>query len=231
MVKITREKFKTWGNVFDAFTERNLFKLASEGHFKELKSPISIGKEANIFSAKKEGKDIIVKIYRLETCDFKKMFDYIKYDTRYLNLKKNRRRIIFTWTQREYRNLLKAREIGLNVPTPLTFKENIIVMEMVGDPAPMLKDSPPDDPKKFMDKVVDMIAKLYKAGLVHGDLSPFNILNNNETPFFIDFSQCTPVKSQNATELIERDIKNIIVYAKKEGYQLDEKKVREKIIR
>ncbi|MBU0461079.1 MAG: serine protein kinase RIO, partial [Nanoarchaeota archaeon] len=66
MAKTVREKFKTYGNVFDQFTIRNLFELSSKGYFEEMKSPISIGKEANIFSAEKQdGTKIIVKIYRL----------------------------------------------------------------------------------------------------------------------------------------------------------------------
>jgi serine/threonine-protein kinase RIO1 len=76
MAKISKEKWKVWGNVFDEFTFRTLFKLASQGHFEELKSPVSIGKESNIFSAKKSKENIIIKIYRLETCDFNKMYDY-----------------------------------------------------------------------------------------------------------------------------------------------------------
>ena len=71
MAKITREKYKTRNNVFDAFTERNLFELASKGLFdEETMSPIKIGKEANVFSVTKDGEKRVVKIYRLETCDF-----------------------------------------------------------------------------------------------------------------------------------------------------------------
>ena len=55
MVKKTREKWKTYENVFDQFTLRTLFKLSSQGHFDELKSPISIGKEANVFTAETKG--------------------------------------------------------------------------------------------------------------------------------------------------------------------------------
>ena len=74
-----KEKFKTMHNVFDEFTNRTLFKLISEGYIEGLESPISIGKEANIFSAKrKDSSRVIVKIYRLENCDFNKMDDYIK---------------------------------------------------------------------------------------------------------------------------------------------------------
>ena len=117
MPKITREKFKSMHNVFDEFTNRAIFKLISQGHFDGLQSPISIGKEANIFTALKGDRKVIVKIYRLETCDFNKMYDYIKEDPRYVNLKGKKRKIIFAWVQREFRNLLIARQASVNVPT------------------------------------------------------------------------------------------------------------------
>ncbi|MBW2972121.1 serine protein kinase RIO [Candidatus Woesearchaeota archaeon] len=232
MAKITREKFKTWGNVFDNFTIRLLFELSSKGHFDELKSPVSIGKEANVFTATtEEGKPIIVKIYRLETCDFNRMYDYIKYDARYLNLKAKRREIIFSWAQREYRNLMKAREAGARVPLPIRCTNHVLLMEHIGDsePAPKLKDAHPEDPEKFMEKVFDYMKKMYKAGLVHGDLSEFNILNHKENPVFIDMSQGTITKSANAEELLQRDIKNMCRFAKKLGLKLDEEEVADKI--
>ena len=81
------EKFKTMHNVFDDFTNRTIFKLITEGHFRGLESPISIGKESNVFSALTEDeRRVIIKIYRLETCDFNRMYDYIKDDPRYFGL-------------------------------------------------------------------------------------------------------------------------------------------------
>jgi len=53
LMAVTREKFKVYKNVFDNFTELTLFKLASQGHFEELKSPIFVGKESNVFTASK----------------------------------------------------------------------------------------------------------------------------------------------------------------------------------
>jgi len=44
-----REKFKTRHDVFDEFTNRTIFKLITEGHFRGLESPINIGKESNVF--------------------------------------------------------------------------------------------------------------------------------------------------------------------------------------
>ncbi len=212
MAKITKEKFKTYGNVFDEFTNLNLFKLSSQGFFDHMVSTVQIGKESNVFSAvTKEDKQIIVKIYRLENCNFNLMYDYIKADPRYIGLKKKKRQIIFSWTQREYRNLLIAREGGVNVPIPLKFMHNIILLEFIGhkDPAPQLKNKMPTNPEEFYKKVIDNYKKLLKVELVHGDLSQFNILNHDDEPVFIDFSQSAPLKSPRGKELLQRDIKNL----------------------
>ena len=174
------EKFQVMHNVFDEFTNRTIFKLISEGYFDGLESAIALGKEANIFSAKKGEDRVMVKIYRLEACDFNRMYDYIKQDPRYADLKGKKREIIFSWVQREYRNLLKAREAGVRVPTPFTFKNNVLVLEFIGkgnDIAPRLVTQKPKNPNRFFEEIVINIKKLYKAGLVHADLSAFNILN------------------------------------------------------
>jgi len=212
MGRITREKFKTYNNVFDNFTMRNLFKLSSEGFFEDLTSSIALGKEANIFIAEKlDGSKVIVKIYRLENCNFNKMFDYLKQDPRYKALAGRKREIVFSWVQREFRNLLIARE-NVRVPIPYKAKDNILVMEHIGDeyPAPQLKNAIPEDPESFFNAIIEMVTEMYKNGLVHGDLSHFNILNYDEEPVFIDFSQSTLTENQEADELLERDITNLV---------------------
>lgn len=235
MARITHERWKVFENVFDNHSLRNLFKLSSEGHFKELRSPISKGKEANIFTADTDsGRQVIVKIYRLETCSFNKMYSYIKADPRFIGMKKQRRQIIFAWTQREYRNLMKARELNVRVPKPLTFKDNILVLEMIGDtvPAPQLKDSMPEtkkELKEMFDEIVLFIRNLYKGKLVHGDLSGFNILNNNGTLVFIDFSQSTVTDNPEAEELLERDVENICTLFRKYGFDADKQQTLKKI--
>lgn len=231
MPKITRERFKSMHNVFDESTNHTLFRLISRGHFDGLQSPIFIGKEANIFTALKGKTRLIVKIYRLETCDFNKMYDYIKEDPRYINLQGKKRKIIFSWVQREFRNLIKAREAGVSVPTPITFLNNILVMEFIGDStiAPKLKDSLPNDPRRFLNQIVQNLHKLYKAGLVHADLSAFNILNYKEKPVFIDFSQCSSKKISRAEEFLDRDIGNITSFFRKLGLNADNEMIKKRI--
>jgi len=231
-MKLYKEKFKTMHSVFDEFTNRTLFKLISEGYFDGLESTIAVGKEANIFSALGSKGRVMVKIYRLETCDFNKMYDYLKDDPRYVGLKGKKREIIFRWVQREYRNLLKAREANIKVPTPLTFKNNVLVLEFIGkgdEIAHRLKDKKPKNPLKFFNEIIGNIKKLYKADIVHSDLSAFNILNLDEHPVFIDFSQCIAIKNHRADEFLDRDIRNITVFFRKLGLKIDEEKIKKKI--
>ena len=232
MPKITREKFRTFENVFDRFTIRNLFKLSSQNHFEEDSlSPVSIGKEANIFSARQGDKKVIIKIHRLETSDFNKMLEYIRNDPRFANLKKGRREIIFAWSQREYRNLLAARQAGVSVPLPITFMKNILIMEFIGDeqPARKLKDTVPKNPEKFWKEIVLNMRKFYKKGFVHGDLSKFNILNYHDHPVLIDFSHATLAKNQNFEELLERDVKHTAEFFRRLGVRIDDAKVLKEI--
>ncbi|MBT3298443.1 serine protein kinase RIO [archaeon] len=233
MVTLTyQERFRTEKGVFDEFTKRNLFGLESRGVFDELLGPVFVGKESNVFLARKGDDKIIVKIYRVQNCDFKKMYEYIRQDSRFENLKRRRREIIFGWTQREYKNLLKSDGGGVSVPKAYACKFNILVEEMIGDgsPAPQLKDQIPQNPEKFFELLLKEIEKLYKTGLVHGDLSAFNVLNHNEKPYLIDFSQSTLIKSSNANLLLERDLYNICKFFKKLGIKLDQEKIMQKIL-
>ncbi|MBI2146090.1 serine protein kinase RIO [Candidatus Woesearchaeota archaeon] len=226
-----QERFKTIKGVFDEHTNRVLFELHSQGHFDELVSPLKVGKESNVFIALKGKKKVIVKIYHLQNSNFNKMFSYIRVDPRHIYLQHRSREIIFAWTQREYANLLRAEKARINVPEPLTVKNNVLVEEMIGDPAPQLKDAFPADPVYFFDTVIAQIQRLYAAGLVHGDLSAFNILNWDEKPYFIDFSQATLTKTPNAQELLERDVKNVLQFFKKLGIKAEFAQTLKKITR
>lgn len=225
----TKEKFKTYKGVFDEKTLQALFKLESEGYFEELKSPVSIGKESNIFTAKKKDNSyVIIKIYRINTDNFKKMYKYIGGDPRFKGLSTQKRKVIFAWASREYRNLLIASQAGANVPTPYAVKDNVLIMELIGDkdkPAPRLKDSQPENPKKFYNELIKNIKLFYKKGFIHGDLSEYNILNHKNKPFIIDLSHGVKLDYPGVEYLLERDIKNIERYFNKFNLKLDVKEI------
>ncbi|MBI4145301.1 serine protein kinase RIO [Candidatus Woesearchaeota archaeon] len=222
MATTGREEWKTFASVFDRFTEKQVQSLITKGVIDGLIGHLSMGKEATVFLAKAKDETVIIKVYRLSTCDFNRMYESIRTDPRFPKLNRQRRKVVFAWAQREFRNLLKAREAGVRVPTPITHLFNVLVMELVGDEtaAQKVKDALPKRPAEFIEDLIAQMRKLYKAGLVHGDLSPFNILNSNEKPVIIDMSQTTTLEDPNAKEYLTRDIKNVVSFANKLGVEL-----------
>lgn len=208
-----RELWKVYQDVFDIFTIRALDKIVNSGYLKDLVSPISQGKEAWVFIGEdKTGERVAVKIYKMMIKDYKSLYKYLIQDPRFYKVGRTRVEIILAWVKKEYKNLNKMYMNEVSVPMPITFYKNILVMEFIGkkDPAPLLKDSYPKDPKTFWKKLYKNLKNMIeKAKLVHGDLSEYNILNFEEKPIIIDVSQAIPVGSPNSIDYLKRDIKNL----------------------
>ena len=206
---------KVSSEIFDKATLQVLYKLANQGHLDVLNGAISTGKEANVLKGiKEDGSIVAVKIYRIATSDFKKMQYYIAGDPRFNVRSSNKRQLINNWVNKEYRNLTRLRDAGVYVPEAITSLNNVLIIEFIGDadgnPAPTVKNLPPEDPDDFYEKLVNQMYRfINKANLVHGDLSSYNILNFNEEPVIIDVSQSVVRDHIIANELLERDIKNI----------------------
>ena len=209
------EDRKVSSEIFDKATLQVLYKLANQGHLDVLNGAISTGKEANVLKGiKSDGSIVAVKIYRIATSDFKKMQYYIAGDPRFNVRSSNKRQLINNWVNKEFRNLTRLADAGVNVPEAITSLNNVLIIEFIGDedgnPAPTVKNLPPEDPVDFYEKLVDQMDKfINKANLIHGDLSSYNILNFNEEPVIIDVSQSVVKDHIIAQELLERDIKNI----------------------
>lgn len=222
--------------VFDSITLQTLYKLSKMGHIHILKGAISTGKEANVFKGyNKDDKLVAVKIYRVRSSDFKKMQYYIQGDPRFNVRTSNKRQIINTWVTKEYRNLMRAYEVGVNVPKPIIAKNNVLVMEFIGDeegnPALPMRQSKISNPQEVLEKIVDYVKILYKdAKLVHGDLSSYNILINDGEPVIIDMGQGVLVNHPVSMELLNRDIDNLVKDFKKLGIHITKDEIKSKIM-
>lgn len=214
------DDLKVKGDVFDTRTLMNLYALASKGVIDALGGEISTGKEANLFYAIREGQDLAIKIYRITTSNFKAMQDYLHGDPRFGNIKGTKRAVISAWTRKEFRNLKRAEEVGVRVPHPFATRDNILIMELIGErdnPAPQLKniDLEPDEARRVFNKLTDYISLLYnKADLVHADFSEFNVLYNGE-PVVIDMGQSVTLEHPMATKFLARDVTNVARYFEK----------------
>ncbi|WJI09249.1 serine protein kinase RIO [Methanobacterium sp. CWC-01] len=230
------EDKRTGSEVFDRLTLETLYKLAKQGYINLLKGAISTGKEANVFKGvDDQGNLVAVKIYRVSTSDFKKMQYYIQGDPRFKVNTSNKRQMIKTWVMKEFRNLKRAEEAGIPVPHPIIAKNNVLVMEFIGDsqgnPSPLMRETEVANPKKMVNDIVDIVAKLYNdAKIVHGDLSSFNILIREDNPVIIDVSQAVVRDHPLALELLKRDIENLIRDFKKLGINISIDEIKSKIM-
>ena len=207
---------KTGNEIFDKITLETLYKLANQGYIDVLNGAISTGKEANVLTGITDGeKFVAVKIYRIATSDFKKMDYYLKGDPRFNVKTKNKRKIIYSWVTKEFKNLTRLHTAGVTVPEPITSSNNVLLIEFIGDedgnPAQPVKNQSPQDPDDFWNKLLVQL-KLFvnEAKLVHGDLSNYNILNLNEEPVIIDVSQSVVLDNPISKELLERDINTLV---------------------
>jgi RIO kinase 1 len=216
---MTKNKFIAYENVFDESTLQALHKLSAQGFFENIESPVSTGKESNVFTVQLGKYRRIAKIYRT-AAGFKKMYEYMKPDPRFTGIRGTKLSVIYTWAKKEYQNLLRVRKMEVNAPLPYHVYKNVLIMEYF--PAPILHQKPPKEPKVFYEKLIKEVLKVYKAGLVHADLSEYNILNYDEEPVLIDFSHAVDLRYPNVQRLLRRDTDNLVRYFRKVGLDLDE---------
>ena len=209
------DSLKVRDDVFDEVTLIALYKLVHRKLISTIGGPISTGKEANVFYGERDGQGIAIKIYRIQTANFKAMTDYLAGDRRFASVRGSRKGIVFAWTKKEYSNLARAHDAGIPVPEPLAFDRNILLMEFLGRgevPYPQLRNAEVADYGVVYRQILGYIERLYQdARLVHADLSEYNILYH-EKPYLIDMGQAVTLDHPRAGAFLIRDIRNINRY-------------------
>ena len=149
----------------------------------EVRRLISAGKEADVYLCAYNGSPLAVKAYRLYRTSHRGGRP-IKADT-------------MSWlAAHEFEMMRQAWKGGAAVPTPARRVENLLSMRYLGgpdQPAPRLRDVRLEAPSAFLHAVVTGVHALASAGIVHSDLSAFNILVHEGRPYFIDFSDAIRV--------------------------------------
>lgn len=214
------EERKTYDEVFDRATLLLIAKLINDGVVETVDYPVSTGKEGNVFHGTARDGAVALKIYRVNTATFRSMADYVLGDPRFRNVRRAKRDIIYAWAQKEYKNLLGMRAAGARVPQAIEQRNNILVMTYVGDetrPAPLLREVRLDDVSAGLADLVETMKAIRKAGLVHGDLSEYNVLVWDGYLWVIDCGQAVPLEHGRAEEWFLRDCRNVARYFNRLG--------------
>lgn len=226
--KQIKERRLIEGGVFDRPTLLSLCRMMSRGIFNSLDYPIATGKEANVFRATTKEGYLAVKIYRIETSTFKHMGGYIRDDRRFQHIRGGKKSIVFAWAKKEFKNLTICEEAGVHAPKPIICERNILVMEFLGEegiPYSTMNLVGSEHPKEDLESILTDIKKLYNAGLVHADISEFNIMAG-DVPYLIDVGQGLLLDHPMAEEFLIRDVRNILNYFRRGyGIEKDEEEV------
>jgi len=182
---------------------------------------IGIGKESDVFEAVTPGDvKVAVKFHRLGRTSFRDTRRKREYVA-------DRRHISWLYQSRlaaeaEYRALKSMQEAGVSVPEPIDQNRHVIVMQFIQ--GTKLSDIISlEEPQLFLDDILEDVRLAYKAGVIHTDLSEYNILVDGDGEVWvIDWPQYTSTDHPNAEELLERDVGNVVYYfQRKHGLEYD----------
>ncbi len=219
------DQFKVEQSVFDDATFAAIYKLVQDGHVEAFGGPISTGKEANVYEALGgEGRDVAVKIYRINASNFRQMREYLDGDPRFEGIGSNKKEVVLAWTRKEFANLRRALAAGVRVPAPVAVERNVLVMELVGlveDRARRLAEVRVENPETAYAVVREYMRRLHRAGLVHGDLSEYNLIVHEGALYVIDLGQAVTVHHRNAGEFLRRDCRNVTAFFARQGAEAD----------
>ena len=176
--------------------------------------PLGVGKEADVYDAlNPNGERIAVKFHRLGRISFRQIIRRRSYSTQRSASWLYQSRLA---AEKEYQALQVLFPHRIAVPEPISQNRHVVAMGMIeGAELAEYKDIP--KPKKILGEILRNTRKAYlKAGIIHADLSEYNIiLQPNRHILIIDWPQYVNKEHPNAEELLTRDVQNILQFFKR----------------
>lgn len=208
---------------------KRLEPLLEDGLIDEVLRPLMSGKEAAVYVVRCGDELRCAKVYKeANKRGFRQAAEYQEgrkvrnsRDARAMakGSKHGRREREEAWQNAEVSALFRLASAGVRVPKPYDFVDGVLLMELVsdgeGDAAPRLNDvdMSAEDARELHGVMIGEIVKMLCAGLVHGDLSEFNVLLDPDGPVIIDLPQAVDAAGNNhAFRMLERDVTNMAEY-------------------
>ncbi|MCL4325021.1 MAG: hypothetical protein M1144_06140 [Candidatus Thermoplasmatota archaeon] len=207
--------------VFDRQTLLTIGKLVNRGLFETVDFSVSTGKVANVFRVSSKEGYRALKTTASGNAVFRNMPPYLQHELREEVGSNSFGRLVFAWVRREFMALANCHEAGVPVPAPIEYYRNTLLMEFVnegGFPYPPLFKCRVESPAALLEDVIKAVNSMVtKAGLVHGDLSQYNVLYHEGKIAIIDLGEAVEKSHPMAKGLLLRDAQNFAKYFNKLG--------------
>ncbi len=220
--------------------------LLEEGLIDEVMRPLMSGKEAQVFVVAAGGKFCVAKVYKeAENRSFHQRTSYT--EGRLVRNSRQRRamekgskygreQVESMWQTAEVDALYKLGAVGVRVPKPIVFSDGVLLMEIVlapnGEAAPRLCDCnlTVQEAWNVHAFIVRQVVMMLCAGVIHGDLSEYNVLIAWDGPMIIDLPQAiNAAHNQSARALLVRDVTNITMFLARFAPELAESRFGEEM--
>ncbi len=203
--------------------------LVQNGLVDEVVCQLMSGKEAEVYVVHSKGEVRCAKVYKeAGKRSFSKQAQYqegrkVRNSRQARAMEKNtrygRKELEGAWQNAEVDALQRLSSAGVRVPRIYGYVEGVLLMELVadahGDVAPRLNDMrlTAEQAREFHRTMIGQIVLMLCAGLVHGDLSEYNVLAGSDGLVIIDFPQAIDAAgNNNAGKMLERDVENMTAY-------------------
>ncbi len=210
-------------------TPKRIQPLIEDGLVDEVLRPLMSGKEATVYLVRCGDQIRCAKVYKdVATRSFKQAVQYqegrkVRNSRRQRAMEKGtrfgREQQEKEWHNAEVDALYKLRDAGVRVPEPFGCFDGVLLMELItdgaGEVAPRLNDVqiPVERAAKDHATMMQYVLRMLCVGLVHGDLSEFNVLMTEDGPVIIDLPQAVDAAGNNhAPTMLARDVANITRY-------------------
>jgi RIO kinase 2 len=190
--------------------------LVKENIIEAFGKPLGVGKESDVYDAlTPDERRVALKFHRLGRTSFKKTKRKRGYTVKYSYTPDwhHQSRIA---AKKEYTALKLLHPKGVAVPEPIKQTRHVLVMGMI-EGAELYHYPELPDAQAVYSEILANVKRAYgDAHLIHGDLSPFNIiLQPDQHILIIDWPQSVSTKHPNATQLLERDLRNVLTFFKR----------------
>ncbi|WP_445368467.1 PA4780 family RIO1-like protein kinase [Methylomonas sp. BW4-1] len=210
-------------------TPKRLEPLIDSGLVDEVLGSLKSGKEAAVYVVRCGGEICCAKVYKeADQRSFKQSVLYqegrkVRNSRRARAMEKGssygRKEQESAWQNAEVTALYRLADAGVRVPKPYNFIDGVLLMELVADadghPAPRLNDleMSAELAREYHAFLIGQIVRMLCDGLVHGDLSEYNVLVGRDGPVIIDLPQAVDAAgNNNARAMLERDVANMAAY-------------------
>jgi RIO kinase 1 len=219
-------------------TPQRLQPLVTEGLVDEVLRQLMSGKEATVYIVRCGEEIRCAKVYKdAKQRSFRKSTSYqegrkTKNSRQARAMEKGsrygRQMQEEAWQSAEVDALYRLAAAGVRVPQPYICHEGVLLMDLItdadGHPAPRLNDIElsPEQALEFHAGLLNQVVRMLCAGIIHGDLSEYNILVGAAGPVIIDLPQAVDAAgNSNAGTMLERDVANLASYFSRFAPQLE----------